>query len=314
MRFFQHGRITVGMTKNVRFVLGILALAALVSAWYLLKLTGDSAATDNREREALAYRALLTDDDGDGLVAGDEQYWQTDPKNPDTDGDEFLDGEEILSGHDPRVPGPKDYLDRRQNLTQQTTDLLVGGLLSGELLPEHPEYQKTLDTFVRAVTEQYSSADVSRLVDLKVSADSDEAKLEYFQAFQKAYPDLLGDMVGEIGALLSSVKDVRIADPESFTADSSRYAAFQQQALLLADRIGVRAEQGRSIPVPPSFRRQHANIILTLQFLQSDLRRAAIMHEDPVLGMVALQRVIRLTLEALPLVISDFGLALNKKL
>lgn len=302
------------MTMNVRFILGALALAALVSAWYLFSLGGTPSDAIGSTERATISDMLSDDDDGDGLVLSDEQYWQTDPKNPDTDGDGFLDGEEVLSGHDPRVAGPKDYLDRTQNLTQQTTDLLVGGLLSGELLPEHPDYQQTLDLFVRSLTEQYSSLEGTTLVELKTSNDSVEAKMAYLVAFSTAFPDLLSETVRDISALLDSIRDIGVADPAELTDDVARYTAFQQEALRVSDDIGVRISAGLAIPVPPSFRRQHTNIILTLRFLQSDLRRTATMHEDPILGMVALQRVIRLTVEAIPVVLHDFAIALSRKL
>jgi hypothetical protein len=302
------------MTKNVRFILGALALAALVSAWYLLMLTGDSAAVANREREALALRSLMDDIDGDGLVARDEQYWQTDPKDPDTDGDGFVDGEEIMSGHDPRVPGPKYYLDRRQNLTQQTTDLLIGGILSGDLSPENPDYQETVTEFVQALTDRYGLGAESTLVQLKTSSDSDEAKLAYLKDVLTVYPDMLSGILTDIDSLLESVRSVRIADSTTLTGDAKLYATFQQEALRISDDAGAKATAGLSIKVPPAFRRQHTNFILTLQLLQTDLRLAANMHEDPMLGMVALQRIVRLSVRTFPEVLHDFFIATQKKL
>ncbi len=50
------------------------------------------------------------DDDGDGLPNADEALWGTDPKNPDTDGDNFLDGEESKAGYNPTIPSPNDKL------------------------------------------------------------------------------------------------------------------------------------------------------------------------------------------------------------
>ena len=45
---------------------------------------------------------ILVDTDNDGLSDVDEIYkYKTDPNNPDTDGDGYLDGEEIVNGYDP---------------------------------------------------------------------------------------------------------------------------------------------------------------------------------------------------------------------
>jgi len=54
------------------------------------------AELDRREREGLTWVSAYdhTDDDGDGLLRGDEFFMGTDPANPDTDGDGFSDGVE----------------------------------------------------------------------------------------------------------------------------------------------------------------------------------------------------------------------------
>ncbi len=46
------------------------------------------------------------DTDNDGLTDRDEvKVFKTDPNNPDTDGDTYIDGKEVLSGYDPKGPG-----------------------------------------------------------------------------------------------------------------------------------------------------------------------------------------------------------------
>lgn len=50
------------------------------------------------------------DDDNDGLPNTEEVRWGSNPTNPDTDGDGYLDGEEIAARHNPIVPAPNDLL------------------------------------------------------------------------------------------------------------------------------------------------------------------------------------------------------------
>ncbi len=50
------------------------------------------------------------DGDNDGLNNGEESTWGTDPKNADTDGDSYLDGEEVKAQHNPTIPAPDDKL------------------------------------------------------------------------------------------------------------------------------------------------------------------------------------------------------------
>src|SRR5262249_54554355 len=48
-------------------------------------------------------KKLFGDDDGDGILNIDEEYYKTDKNSFDTDGDGVTDGEEIFAGRDPIV-------------------------------------------------------------------------------------------------------------------------------------------------------------------------------------------------------------------
>lgn len=67
-------------------------------------------------KKAIALREefLELDSDNDGLKDWEESLWQTDPNNPDTDGDKTLDGQEIKSYRNPLVPAPNDILDQKE--------------------------------------------------------------------------------------------------------------------------------------------------------------------------------------------------------
>lgn len=49
--------------------------------------------------------AEIGDRDNDGLFTDEEIFFLTNTLNPDTDGDHYLDGEEVRSGFDPKKPG-----------------------------------------------------------------------------------------------------------------------------------------------------------------------------------------------------------------
>lgn len=53
--------------------------------------------------------SVMLDSDNDGLIDADEkEIYKTDPENQDTDGDGYLDGEEIRAGYDPTVAAIRD--------------------------------------------------------------------------------------------------------------------------------------------------------------------------------------------------------------
>jgi len=82
------------------------------------------------------------DSDNDGLKDWQENLYRTDANNPDTDGDGYLDGEEIDSGHNPLVKSPGDtnlfyplplgdkYNITKKVLSDQNIDTLFASYLS----------------------------------------------------------------------------------------------------------------------------------------------------------------------------------------
>jgi len=53
---------------------------------------------------------VTVDSDRDGLPDYLETCWGSDPNNPDTDGDGYLDGQEVNNNYDPLIPSPNDKI------------------------------------------------------------------------------------------------------------------------------------------------------------------------------------------------------------
>ncbi len=84
------------------------------------------------------------DPDNDGLKNWEEEIYKTDKRDPDTDKDGYLDGEEVLSGYDPTKPAPDDALEgtdtsvprpQPKNLTEFLAKSIVEKISSGEIKP-----------------------------------------------------------------------------------------------------------------------------------------------------------------------------------
>jgi hypothetical protein len=75
-----------------------------------------------------------SDYDGDGLSERMELNFHTDLANPDTDGDGYKDGQEVVNGYDPLNPEPGAKLVKRieVNLKQQKLGYYLGGVRLGE--------------------------------------------------------------------------------------------------------------------------------------------------------------------------------------
>ncbi len=102
--------------KTLLFSLLILVLGLAVVSWLPLELTKEEMSDpDTSSFGELDPR--FSDDDYDGLAAWEEALWETDPTNPDSDGDGVDDGIEVRVGRNPRDASSEDTL-FAQNHTQ----------------------------------------------------------------------------------------------------------------------------------------------------------------------------------------------------
>lgn len=156
--------------------------------------------------QSISQANLKDDLDYDGLKNWEEEIYGTRPDNPDSDGDGYLDGEEVASGHDPTIPAPNDQLadglpsDRPApgNLTQMLIYLLgqqmktqsvshLAGIQNPDLL--NIEIGKLADEHVKEALERSIVGFASELVPpfmkdepFEVADTSDEAVVaEYDQ-------------------------------------------------------------------------------------------------------------------------------------
>lgn len=84
----------------------ILPLQANKDIKVLLAKSKDQTVLETEDQLTVLHSAvMIVDSDADGLADDLESYYDTDPNNPDTDGDGYLDGEEINNGYNPNGEG-----------------------------------------------------------------------------------------------------------------------------------------------------------------------------------------------------------------
>lgn len=101
------------------------------------------------------------DEDQDNLPDWLEEFYRTDPKNPDTDGDGTPDGEEVTLDRDPAVAGPNDPLITRKDLIADVNpDSFKQGTLTEKM---------SIDLFTKYINlkkqGQFTSEDGSKITD-----------------------------------------------------------------------------------------------------------------------------------------------------
>ena len=140
------------MTNKIKLFFIFLAVTAVFSVLSLADVFRGVKSEKFSSPAGSVLSAPEEDVDHDGLSNSDESYWNTDFQNPDTDGDGFLDGEEVASRHNPTEPGPNDAL-ADLNLTEKMAHLAVAGLAEGSLKPDSKNYEDSLDLLTFSIID-----------------------------------------------------------------------------------------------------------------------------------------------------------------
>lgn len=172
-----------------------------------------------------------SDWDNDGLNNREESFWGTDPNKSDTDGDGYLDGEEVASTHDPLISAPDDFLPTKNNLTMKMSQLTLAGLVEGSLKSDNPNYETSLNDLASMIAKDAINSlttDTSK-IDLTVTASDKFLQQKYIEELSPIYEELLKVFVEQMLELEKNLNDIGAFGmayggvSKSFDGASSRY-------------------------------------------------------------------------------------------
>lgn len=270
--------------KKIQIVFGLLALGAVVSvfSWFDYFNKGLAASFNLSGWGSKLSFATDTDPDKDGLSNIDESYWNTDFQNPDTDGDGFLDGEEVASGHDPTKPGPDDSL-KDMNLTQKLSELTSAGLYEGSLKLDNSNFDKSLASLVDYTTDNISFS-INGIVSpaiLKIINSSKENQNQYLSEVYGIIDNFLVSYGNELAALN---KNLDIIGVYGF-ADASVINFFSYQEKFFMDIF----DKAARIDVPENWKEEHLRLLGEIKIASESNRAIASGKDDPVKAAAAFE-------------------------
>lgn len=176
------------------------------------------------------------DGDNDGLPDWLEEFYKTDPKNPDTDGDGTKDGDEIGLDRDPSVAGPNDPLLTQEDLIDKTVnmDSFKDGTLTQKMsidlftkyanlkkqgLLKQEDATKLVNEIAQDTAKQASLRDKYTFENLNISESSNETV--------EIYGDRLAQSVISFLTRLDGYKNLK--DKAYIAKISDEYEAFAQE-------------------------------------------------------------------------------------
>lgn len=287
------------MTNKIKVFVGFLALVALFSVLTFFNSFGNSSSTFPKPLTGSILEAVDQDVDNDGLTNREESYWNTDPNNSDTDGDGYLDGEEVVSGHDPLIPAPNDLIDN-DNFTKKLSGLVLAGIYEGSLKKESQKYDEsinnlaltTLDDAFKAL--EFDMSDV-RLRIISVNRTNQEI---YIQEFSKIFEDFVKIYLGQMNDL---GKDLDTLGNTGFD-DKAVGNSFQTST----EKYKRVLEKLAEINVPKNWKSNHLGLIKFIGDLVQANQAVIAGKNDPIKATVALNQIVSLW-DILPDVIDAYS-------
>lgn len=248
------------------------------------------------------------DFDHDGLDNGEEAVWKTDPYNSDTDGDGYFDGEEVASGHSPLELADDSLNKTREFLAMSSTDrltqLIAGGIISGELKNSSNDYAGAIDGTARATVYSILSALENVEIGDEVvatadnSQESQEAYLKVlFLAISKDLTKLVYDQPKELILLFS---------PDQFAPGGEIFSSEQKERikskfLQHSVTFQIASEKLSQALVPSGWVEIQRETLTLLKKLELYHRSIALSIDDPLKQMVVLGNLQNVYFEAKPI-------------
>jgi hypothetical protein len=229
------------------------------------------------------------DSDKDGIPDIDESYYRTNPFNPDTDQDGYLDGEEIAIGCDPTIPRPNDCsnINGNKNLTDMVSNLMAGGLYSGDLKnPRGNEnFQENLDKiklkvyldFENSFANKISISDLKKIDDNNLPAVNDYLN-KVAEILNKT---ILRPQQEQIDEIKSALNIYLIAPREKNPIFEKLYNLFDQSANNLVD-----------LSVPSSWTDLHFRLINSMNRFATTYKYISDPSTDPIASILAFEKLV----------------------
>jgi len=280
------------MSGRLKFLLAFLAVGTGLTFWYF---ASSSLSAIREEATASILGQTLTepecpDDDSDGLCNYEETYWGSDFKNADSDGDGFTDGEEVLSGHNPVKAGPDDLLNEKGNLTERTSRLLLGAMLTGDLEPGSANYEQSIDRLIELMFEQVDANTAVELDSILVASASMVSLSQYATTMSRLLNQMLPEIQVNERAVLETIRDIPVEElPNIERNNPAVYAAFASASMNEIAAMDARVATIKAVRTPPKLMTYQRSLLQYLRGIQQQYRLIRTITKDPVQGLLSLQ-------------------------
>ncbi|PJE50409.1 MAG: hypothetical protein COV29_04545 [Candidatus Yanofskybacteria bacterium CG10_big_fil_rev_8_21_14_0_10_36_16] len=229
---------------------------------------------------------LAKDTDQDGIPDFSEPNYNTDPFDPDSDRDGYLDGEEILSGFNPMVnesvgPAFSESKTKPGNVTENFIHTVVAGIYAGDLKPTSIKFNESIDMVSLAILDDSYQilADPIPEEGFHLTNNSKESQEEYLKTIASILEGPFLDQFLAQGAIMQkAIQELAVNQTGEASSILKNYS------------VTVTGTYTRllSVPVPPKWKTFHLKLLGVFRRMALSHNALANIEKDPLLAFTAL--------------------------
>lgn len=245
-----------------------------------------------------------SDIDKDGLFDYEEPLYGTDPLNRDTDGDGFLDGEEIASKRNPLIKGPNDQLIK--NLTNRASELALSGLIEGSLKPSSPNYVKSLNLVIDEILYQSQINLPLSQVSINSVPDSEETIKTYIEEMIPLINLIIEEEGQSILNLVDLVDDTDFFDESKMNPENKSYINLYNFAAQRVFNLTQNISRLETFPTPQALAEPHKLIVQKLKSLALNYNTLTKTDADPIQAMMSFRNIMNIFIDEIPDMLKNY--------
>lgn len=288
--------------KLLVFLSVVLAISVCFILYFKFKNNKETYYFPNKQTSeatinTLSQQTLKEDSDGDGLKDWEEILWKTDLNNPDTDGDGTDDNTEILSGRNPLIAGPNDFLDKKISpLNQETaqnnnsaenkpltqTDLLSQELFAGYVTLKQNDQLGTNqeEEFIKNLLEKHlfltpNPIDVYTENDLKIAQNNPPDSFQKYIANLKKIAGKGDTLENDLIIVKTALETKSYQELEKLDSNIKAYTDMLEQLL--------------AMEIPTELISFHLKITNTFNNMIQNVSEMRLIMDDPITGIKGAQ-------------------------
>ena len=285
-------------------VVGLVGVVIIVGT--LLFIKGGDSATGETERDNIVASApnvkdlAEIDSDMDGLRDWEEALWNTDPKNPDTDGDGTSDGNEATEQNKLVETSATKESEMSSQVFSVTNELAKGVFANYMQTKSGDVPQQVVDNTNLSLVDQALTAGQIKSYtekDIKTSQETDHTALvAYGQKVGIAIENYMYHLNQDEPELMKQMLTSRD------TSDAKKLADSALVYKMISDKL-----LATPVPKVPNIIAFHLNLINSYYGMYQSILQMSVALDDPVIAMIGLKNAIQFNKN-----ISDFYAQVNQ--